>query len=76
MIQDPIQFVHVFHHSATLVHFVIWASTYGGVGGGGPGGDSVRLLEFDDVVVSLMALSGWVSMLYYSRGVQVRGYGW
>eukprot|EP00198_Chlamydomonas_reinhardtii_P002422 XP_001691758.1 transient receptor potential ion channel protein [Chlamydomonas reinhardtii] len=73
MIQDPIQFVHVFHHSATLVHFVIWASTYGGVGGGGPGGDSVRLLEFDDVVVSLMALSGWVSMLYYSRGVQAVG---
>ncbi len=31
----------------------------------------MQLVEFDDVVVSLMGLSGWVSVLYYSRGHQV-----
>ncbi|KAG2493527.1 hypothetical protein HYH03_008341 [Edaphochlamys debaryana] len=71
MVRDPIQFVHVFHNCATLVHFVIWASCYGGVGGSGS--TNVKLIEFDDVVVSLMALSGWMSVLYYSRGHQSVG---
>ncbi|KXZ41393.1 hypothetical protein GPECTOR_497g455 [Gonium pectorale] len=71
MMRDPIQFVHVFHNCATLVHFVVWASCYGGVGGSGS--TNLRLLEFDDVVVSLMALSGWASVLYYARGYQAVG---
>ncbi|GFR48585.1 hypothetical protein Agub_g10488 [Astrephomene gubernaculifera] len=71
MMRDPIQFVHVFHNTATMVHFVIWAARYGGQGGSGT--TNLRLLEFDDVVVSLMVLSGWMSVLYYSRGYQAVG---
>ncbi|GIL76046.1 hypothetical protein Vretimale_5686 [Volvox reticuliferus] len=66
MVRDPIQFVHLFHNCATLVHFIIWATSFDGVNGSAT--HNVRLLEFDDVVVSLMALSGWGSVLYYSRG--------
>lgn len=66
MARDPIQLVHVFHNCATLLHFIIWATCVDGL-------DSavtfnVLLLEFDDIVVSLMALSGWGSVLYYARG--------
>lgn len=52
------------------MHFITWASAYGGVGGSGP--SSTRTAEFDDVVLSMMALSGWTSVLYYARGFQAR----
>ncbi len=31
----------------------------------------VQVQEFDDVIVSLMALTGWAALLYFCRGVQV-----
>lgn len=71
LLHDPISFVHAFHVVTTLVHFVTWAAAYGGVGGRGP--RNVRVAEFDDVVVSGMALSGWLSVLYYARGFQATG---
>jgi hypothetical protein len=40
-------------------------TTYGGVGGAGPASRAVR--EFDDVVVSLMGLSGWLAVIYFFR---------
>ncbi len=39
-LHDPVTLVMVFHMVCTFVHFVTWASTYGGVGGSGP--DKVR----------------------------------
>jgi hypothetical protein len=40
-------------------------TSYGGVGGPGPASKSVK--EFDDVVVSMMGLSGWLAVIYFFR---------
>ncbi len=58
------------HLLLTLIHFITWASAYGGVRGPGPG--SAKVAEFDDIIVSLMSLAGWTSVLYFARGVEVR----
>mmetsp|Transcript_1453 Transcript_1453/g.3191 ORF Transcript_1453/g.3191 Transcript_1453/m.3191 type:complete len:1024 (-) Transcript_1453:1638-4709(-) len=68
---DPILFVMSLHILLTFVHFITWASTYGGVDGSGP--DKVHVQEFDDVIVSLIGLSGWGSLLYFARGFQTTG---
>lgn len=71
MFKDPISFILLFHIFATFVHFITWASAYGGVNGHGP--KNMRVAEFDDVVVSMVGLSGWLSMLYFARGYQPLG---
>lgn len=67
---DPSTVIMVVHIMLTFTHFITWASTYGAVDGHGPHSANVR--EFDDIVVSLMALTGWFAMLYFARGAQVR----
>ncbi|GAX79471.1 hypothetical protein CEUSTIGMA_g6912.t1 [Chlamydomonas eustigma] len=68
---DPVTLMMMLHLWLSVVHFTVWASSYGGVNGTGP--SQVRVQEFDDVIVSLIALSGWSSMLYFSRGLQSMG---
>ena len=73
-LRDPISFVMLFHLAATFTHFITWASAYGGVEGGAAElKASRRVAEFDDVVVSLMGLSGWLALLYFARGSQATG---
>lgn len=72
MLKDPVMFVILFHIFATFVHFITWASSYGGVNGGGPT-SNIRVAEFDDVVMSMVGLSGWLSLLYFARGYQPLG---
>ncbi|KAI8467692.1 MAG: hypothetical protein J3K34DRAFT_32028 [Monoraphidium minutum] len=71
MLSDPWLFIWHTHLALTFMHFITWQTTYGGVGGSGPASRSVR--EFDDVVVSLMGLSGWLAVIYFFRGFKPTG---
>lgn len=68
-LRDPITFVMASHLLLTIIHFITWEITYG-VDGTGPDSQSIR--TFDDVIVSLMILTGWISLWYFARGTQVR----
>ncbi|KAG1674298.1 hypothetical protein FOA52_013487 [Chlamydomonas sp. UWO 241] len=69
---DPITLVVMFHLVATVVHFITWAASYGGTGGAGP--SSMRVQEFDDVLLSLVCLTGWGAMVYFARGLRGVGH--
>ncbi|GBF97002.1 hypothetical protein Rsub_09799 [Raphidocelis subcapitata] len=71
MLSDPWLFIWHTHLFLTFVHFITWQTTYGGVGGPGPASRAVK--EFDDVVVSLMGLSGWLAVIYFFRGFKATG---
>ena len=71
MLSDPWLFIWHTHLFLTFVHFVTWQTTYGGVHGPGPASRAVK--EFDDVVVSLMGLTGWLAVIYFFRGFQATG---
>jgi hypothetical protein len=71
MLDDPWLFVWHLHLVLTLIHFVLWVSTYGGVGGPGPASPAVR--AFDDIVLAMMGLSGWLAVVYFFRGCQATG---
>jgi hypothetical protein len=66
---DPLTLCSASHVMLTVVHFLIWVAAYGGVGGTGPSDVSVR--QTDDIILSLVVLSGWISLLYFARGLQV-----
>lgn len=68
-LRDPTTVMMLSHQLLTLVHFITWASAYGGIEGSGP--SDTRVKEFDDIVISIMGLAGWCSMLYFTRGCQV-----
>lgn len=70
MTQDPWLFIWHTHLVLTWIHFFTWVSTYGGVGGAGP---TVPVQQFDDIVVSGMALTGWIAVLYFYRGLKATG---
>uniref|UniRef100_A0A7S0RFC8 Ion transport domain-containing protein n=1 Tax=Chlamydomonas leiostraca TaxID=1034604 RepID=A0A7S0RFC8_9CHLO len=65
---DPITVLALAHQLLTFIHFITWVSAYGGIDGDGP--SDTRVQEFDDIIVSLMALSGWTCMMYYTRGAK------
>lgn len=50
-LHDPIRLIMLFHEIITFVHFITWASSYGGIGGSGPtfvstwGGAEVKDLQ-------------------------------
>ena len=45
-LKDPITLVTLLHLVLTLVHFIVWASTYGGVNGNGPSNVSTILKKY------------------------------
>ncbi|KAF8062894.1 TRPV6 [Scenedesmus sp. PABB004] len=71
MVEDPWLFVWHLHLLLTLLHFIIWVASYGFVGGRGP--HDIGVAELDDVVVSMMGLSGWLAVIYFFRGLRSTG---
>lgn len=71
MVSDPWLFIWHTHLFLTFVHFITWQTTYGGVHGPGPASRAVK--EFDDVVVSLMGLTGWLAVIYFFRWARLWG---
>jgi hypothetical protein len=67
MLEDPWLFVWHLHLLVTFTHFILWASTYGWIGGPGPSSMDVKAL--DDILVSMMGLSGWLAVVYFFRCV-------
>jgi hypothetical protein len=49
---DPITLLLATHILLTLIHFITWASSYGGVDGAGPSNPKAR--QFDDIIISAM----------------------
>ncbi|WIA39861.1 hypothetical protein OEZ86_013308 [Tetradesmus obliquus] len=71
MLEDPWLFIWHLHLLLTCMHFLIWVSSYGWIGGPGP--KSMQVREFDDVIVSMMGLSGWLAVIYFFRGLVSTG---
>ena len=66
MVEDPWLFVWHLHLLLTFTHFITWLSSYGG-GVTGYAGPSEGIAVFDDVIVSLMGLTGWLAVIYFFR---------
>jgi hypothetical protein len=63
---DPWLFVWHLHLFVTIIHFITWISSYDYFGAdSGPSSYSVR--AFDDIIVSMMGLTGWLAVVYFFR---------
>ncbi|MEW5311092.1 MAG: hypothetical protein WDW38_002835 [Sanguina aurantia] len=69
-LRDPITLVMACHLFLTITHFITWEVMHA-ADGTGPG--SADVSTFDDIIVSLMILTGWVSLWYFARGSQAAG---